>query len=202
MYSVFIYLFCFSNSYQLLFSFFWWCSHMLIRMYTFHILKWIIIYLRYFAYGIFVPHATLFLISNAIFVDFFSFDYFWLVLYVCFLLWENGQYLHCSANKKNYQNIHMDHKGLSWKNKRCILLRMKYSIWYRQFNGISFGFGLELLFGTKINICTGIMRIIQLQKYSSLLCRHTYRQKIQFVCFFERDSLICCCHLFFYFDDC
>lgn len=74
--------------------------------------------------------------------------------------------------KKNYQNIHLDHKGLSWKNKRCILLRMKYSIWYRQFNGISFGFGLELLFGTKINICTGIMRIIQLQIYSSLLCRH------------------------------
>lgn len=77
-----------------------------------------------------------------------------------------------SQQKKNYQNIHLDHKGLSWKNKRCILLRMKYSIWYRQFNGISFGFGLELLFRTKINICTGIMRIIQLQIYSSLLCRH------------------------------
>lgn len=129
-------------------------------------------------------------------ISFLSIIFGWFCM-LCFLLWENGQYLHCSANKKNYQNIHLDHKGLSWKNKRCILLRMKYSIWYRQFNGISFGFGLDMLFGTKINICTGIMRIIQ-------LCCAGIRtgKKSNSFAFFGVILSFVAVIFFFYFDDC
>lgn len=78
-------------------------------------------------------------------------------------VWQNGQYLHWLPILWPHLTKQERRVRVSRRTKmKETHYRMKYLMWYRQFNGFHLCFRL-LLFGTEINIWTGIMRIIRTQ---------------------------------------